>query len=115
MGEGHLRKTQARFEERARRRAERERREKFKRVIPLGLLGTLAVLFAGYVLFGTFRASGTFESPNAKAHFTVDTEKLELGDQKLGHPIKASFTVKNVGDGRLTLDAPPMVKALEGC
>jgi hypothetical protein len=84
-------------------------------VLPFALLGAAALAVIGFALFGALRTSGALESPNAQARFIVDTQKLELGDQKLGKGIKASFKVTNTGDGRLTLSAPPMVKALEGC
>ncbi len=115
MAEGNMRRTQARMEERMRRRAEQERSARLKRMIPLGILGALAVIAIGFVLFGTLRTSGALDNPNGKPKFTVDSEKLELGDQKLGHAIKASFKVTNTGDARLTLNAPSMVTALEGC
>ncbi len=115
MAEEHVRKTQARYEERARRRAERERRERIIHLIPFGLIGVIALLLIGFGFYSSIKTTGVFVDPNGKAQFTVDTEKLELGDQKLGRPIKASFNVKNTGDGKLTLSTPPMVTALEGC
>ncbi len=115
MAEAKISRTQARSADRARRRAEKERQERIKFLIPFGILGVLAVLAIGFVAYSTLQSSGALEPAGAKPKFTVDTEKLELGDQKLGHPIKASFNIKNTGDGRLTLSTPPMVTALEGC
>ena len=115
MAQARTRKTEARGAERMRRRAARERRATIRGLLPFGILGAAALLVVGLALFGSLRTSGALDSPNAKPRFTVDTEKLELGEQELGKGIKASFNVKNTGDGRLTLSTPPMVKALEGC
>lgn len=115
MAETRISKQQARLAERQRRRAERERRERLTWMIPVGILGAVVLFIVGLGLFGALKSSGVIDSPNGKAKFTVDTEKLELGDQKLGRPINASFKVTNAGDGRLTLNTPPMVTALEGC
>ena len=115
MAEEPVRKTQARTAERIRRRAERERNERIKRLIPFGIIGAVLVLLVGFAVTSTLRASGVFSDPNAKPNFTVDTEKLELGDQKLGSTVRATFNVKNTGQGALQLNVPPMPSVLEGC
>ncbi len=115
MAEKRMRKTEVRIAERQRRRAEQERREWLKRLIPFGILGVLAVALVGFVLYGTVKSSGALDNPNGKAQLTVDHEKLELGDQKLGTTVRAEFNIKNTGDGTLRMNVPAMPKAVEGC
>jgi hypothetical protein len=45
----------------------------------------------------------------------VSTERLDLGKQIFDRPVRASFTIKNSGTGRLTLNVPRVATVLEGC
>ncbi len=108
-------KAEARIAERQKRRAERERRNKLNRLIPIGIVGIVAVFLVGLVAFSTMKTAGAFENPDGKAHIEVDNEKLDLGDQKLGSTVRASFNIKNTGDGTLKMTVPSMPTAVEGC
>lgn len=46
---------------------------------------------------------------------SVDQETLDFGDVQFETPIRAAFTVKNVGDSPLTLPQSPEVELLQGC
>ncbi len=115
MAEKRTSKGQARLAERQRRRAERERRDQFSRLLPFGILGLIAVVVVGLGIFGALHSSGALEDPNAKPQLTVDKEKLDLGDQKLGSTVRAQFNIKNTGTGILRMQVPAMPTALEGC
>ncbi len=115
MAEKQTGKTPARLAERQRRRAERERQESLKRLIPFWVLGLIAVFIVGLGAFGAIRSTGAFANPNGKSQFSVDAEKLELGDRKLGTSVRAEFKVKNTGDGILKMQVPSMPTAVEGC
>ncbi len=45
----------------------------------------------------------------------VDKEEIDLGEVKLGSPVKVSFKITNVGDIPLRFDKAPYVEVLEGC
>ena len=116
MAEKPVRRTLARNAERERRRAQQERRQKLTWQIPLAALGVFAVLAAAYFLFTTVtKPPGAVSAGVNGAHFQVDTEKLDLGDQPLGQTVHASFNVKNSGDGSLTLNAAQIATVLQGC
>ncbi len=115
MAEKRTGKIPARLAERQRRRAERERRENLFRLLPFGILGLVAVIVVGLGIFGALRSSGAIDDPNGKPQITVDNEKLELGDQKLGSTVRAQFNIKNSGTGTLKMKVPSMPTALEGC
>ncbi len=46
---------------------------------------------------------------------TVDSDRVDLGDQKLGNTVSVSFKLKNVGDQPLTFSKEPYVEVKEGC
>jgi hypothetical protein len=116
MSDKPIRKTQLRAAERERRRMQRERNERLKWQIPLAPLGAIVVLAVAYFVFTTVTKSSNAVSAGVnRAHFQVDTEKLDLGDQALGNTVHASFNVQNTGDGTLTLNPARTATVLEGC
>ncbi len=115
MADKDTSKGQTRLAERQRRRAEQERRDRLTRLLPFGILGLIAIFVVGLGIFGALRSTGVFENSNGKAQFTIDNEKLELGDQKLGSTVRAQFNIKNTGTGTLKMQVPGMPTAVEGC
>lgn len=102
MSEKPTRKTKARAAEQFRQRAQQERNRKLKTWIPIVVIGMLVVAFAAFVF-----ASSTVNSTSGTPHLQVDSEKIDLGKQIFNKPVRAAFTVKNDGDGTLTLNTPP--------
>jgi hypothetical protein len=45
----------------------------------------------------------------------VDKESIDLGDQKVGHLVSASFEITNVGDQPLRITEAPYVEVAAGC
>jgi hypothetical protein len=45
----------------------------------------------------------------------VDRTEIDLGRLPFEQPARATFTLTNAGDGTLTLDGSPPVRAVEGC
>ena len=45
----------------------------------------------------------------------VDRTEIDLGRLPFERPARAMFTLSNAGDGPLTLDGSPPVRAVEGC
>ena len=115
MAEKSMSKAQSRLAERQRRRKEQERRDKLTGLIPFGIIGIVALFLIGFVVYGTLKSGGAFDNPNGKAQISVDHEKLELGDQKLGSTVRAQFNIKNTGDGTLRFTDKPYIEVLEGC
>lgn len=46
---------------------------------------------------------------------TVDQEKIDLGDIKLGKTVKVTFKLTNVGDQPLRFSKAPYIEVAEGC
>ncbi len=115
MPEKTMRRTQARIQERERRRAERERKERLKWQIPFGLAGLLVVLALAIFVLNTFATPKVANAGVVGPRFQLDTEKLDLGKQPLGKTVHASFEVQNTGDDALTLNAAQTATVLEGC
>lgn len=113
MSEKPLRRTQLRVAERERRRQQQIRKRKLIKVVPLGILGAVILLALGYSVITTFTEAVSLQGGTPTLQ--VDTEKIDLGDQKLGQTVHASFNVKNTGTGRLSLNVPSSPKVLEGC
>jgi hypothetical protein len=45
----------------------------------------------------------------------ISAERLDLGKQVFDRNVRASFEITNTGTGTLTLQAPRVATALEGC
>lgn len=114
MANQSIRKTQARVQERQRRRAKQDRLEKLRLVAPFAAGALLLLLVVGYFLFTSSAGPQVTTGVNGP-QVQVDTDKLDLGDQPLGNPVHASFDVKNTGDGTLTLNPAKIATVLEGC
>ena len=111
MSEQPMRRTQARAAERERRRAQQQRANTIKNRAPL-ILGMVVVVFVIFVVATTMNQTtvGTLG-----ARFQSDVERIDLGKQIFDKPVRATFTIKNVGDSSLRLDVPKVATLLEGC
>ncbi len=78
------------------------------------LLGGIVLISAAIVGFVWF-ALAPNRNANGTPQLQVNTERLDLGKQIFNKTVRASFTVKNVGTGTLTLNVPRSVTLLEGC
>jgi hypothetical protein len=87
-------------------------------VIGLGL-----VIFAGWSLLKgsskTGKAVGTVEATMVpglvKTNLKADKDLVDLGDVKLGNPVKVSFEITNTADQPIEIIKQPYVEAIEGC
>lgn len=114
MSERPLRKTEARIAERERRRAQTQG----KNIWGILLLGIAVIAFAvaGYMIYdGVSQPVRPVNAGSIGPRLQVDREQIDLGDRKFNQPVRATFNIKNVGDGTLTLNVPRLVTVLEGC
>ena len=74
----------------------------------LALIG-LAILALVWFALTPNRGSG------GVPQLQVSTDRLDMGRQTFGNTVYASFDVKNIGTGTLTLSVPPSATLLEGC
>lgn len=72
-------------------------------------LVSLAVLIVVWIALSPNRGNG------GVPQIQVNAERLELGKQLFGRPVRAAFTVTNAGNGALTLQVPRVATVLEGC
>jgi hypothetical protein len=90
--------------------------EKPRRQFPLVWLfgGAVLLILAG---IGVWVWSTTIEvgSGNTGPRLSVNAEKLDFGDVKLGKTVRAEFVLTNTGDRTLTLDSSTPVRVVEGC
>jgi hypothetical protein len=107
-----IRKTQARVDERARARHQAEQRNLVTRSLPF-VIGAAVVLFI--VIVAIIFTTNQTTAGTASARLQVDREQIDFGNQIFDQPVRATFTVTNVGAGALKLDVPRVVTALEGC
>lgn len=82
----------------------------------------LAWLFGGAALLilvgiGVWFLSTTIEvGPGSTGpRLSMNAERLDFGDVKLGKTVRAEFVVTNTGDRNLTLDSSTPVRVVEGC
>ena len=46
---------------------------------------------------------------------SVEPQRIDMGEVKLGTPVKASFVVTNIGDQALKFTEAPYIELVEGC
>ncbi|CAG0948220.1 hypothetical protein ANRL3_00014 [Anaerolineae bacterium] len=109
MSNQPIRKTQTRAAERERARQHTERRDTITRALPF-VIGAAIVLFIVVAVFLVFNQTAT-----GAPRLQVDREKIDLGNRVFNQPVRATFTVKNAGDGALKLETPQVATVLEGC
>jgi hypothetical protein len=88
-----------------------------------GLSPLLIVLGGAMILIVTLiialqpstNTSPTTPEVSGAARLKADKQKIDLGDVKLGTPVKVSFQLTNVGDQPLKLTKAPYVEIKEGC
>ncbi len=110
-----IRKTEARIAERQRARAEEQRKGMMKKFIPLAVVFLVAVFLVFVGLTTLAKTSSENIQGATGPRFQVDREKIDMGKQIFNNTVRAAFTVKNVGDGTLKLEAPKVASILEGC
>lgn len=106
-----IRKTQARATERERARQQTERRNTLTHALPF-VIAAAVVLFIGIVIF---LASNQATPGVVGARLQVDQEKIDLGNRIFEQSVRATFTLKNIGDGTLKLEVPRVATLIEGC
>ena len=80
------------------------------------ILGGLVV-----VVPAVFAFRGKDSNPKANievrgsSSLQADTEKIDLGDVKLGKTVEVSFQLSNVGDKTLEFTKAPYIEVVEGC
>lgn len=111
MSNQPIRRTQARLAARERLRVQQQRNTRMKQLIPFAL-GGIVLLFVVFVALTTINQT---TGGVIGARIQIDRDEIDLGNQPFDRTVRAMFTVKNVGDGTLKLEAPRLVTALEGC
>ncbi|MBI5034813.1 MAG: hypothetical protein HZB51_30180 [Chloroflexi bacterium] len=110
-----IRKTEARVAERRRARTGEQRPSAMKKFIPLVVVFVVAV-FVIFVGIATLQEASNPDVQGATGpRLQVDREKIDLGKQIFDKTVRAAFTVKNIGDSTLKLEAPRVAALLEGC
>ncbi len=94
-------------------RAREQRGAQTKKLIPLAI-GAIVVLFVVFVAFAALNQA-TPANGGGAPRLQVDREKIELGNRIFDQPVRATFNVKNVGNGALKLETPRIATVLEGC
>lgn len=106
-----IRKTQARTLERGRVRQQIERRNTLTRTLPF-VIAAAVVLFISIVIFLALNQA----TPGVVgARLQVDQERIELGNRVFDQSVRATFTIKNIGDETLKLEVPRVATLIEGC
>jgi hypothetical protein len=78
--------------------------------------GILLVAVAAFVLWAGNRPEPNFTPQVSGAPaISVEPTQIDMGDVKLGTPVKADFLVKNLGDQPLKFTEDPYIELVEGC
>jgi hypothetical protein len=60
-------------------------------------------------------AKGNAATSSGHPRLTVNHEKIDLGDVKLGQTVEAAFELTNAGDAPLTITDTPYIEVVAGC
>jgi hypothetical protein len=83
--------------------------------IVAGVVALVAVVaVAAFMLSGASQPKVEVTVKGAPS-LSVDRNKIDFGDVKLGQTVQASFVVANVGDKPLRFSEPPYIEVVEGC
>ncbi len=88
----------------------------------LGWLVAAGIAGLALLLGGLYAASqggtGTIAANKpavTEGSLKIDPGEVNMGDQKLGRVVNASFTIQNVGDKTLTISEQPYIELVKGC
>jgi len=98
--------------------SKRGRAQPRRGLIPLLLAVGVALLIIITLIIAlqpSKNTSPTTPEVTGTARLKADKQKIDLGDVKLGTPVKASFQLTNIGDQPLKLTKAPYVEIKEGC
>lgn len=76
----------------------------------VGLLAIVAVL-----AWQNSRGVAPDTASGGAPKLQVDQTSIDFGDVPLNKIVKASFKLRNIGDGTLTISHPPVPEVVEGC
>ncbi len=89
-------------------RKKRQQNSSWFLFVGIALIAVALLAFIWFALTPQRASSGT-------PQLQVNTERLDFGKQIFEKPVHASFQIKNVGSGTLTLSVPRSATLLEGC
>ncbi len=116
MSEKQIRKTEVRIVERGRRRGQQQRRQELPRRLAILAIVMIALFAAGYSVYTRVYQPPRGVNPGVIGpRVQVDKEQIDLGRRIFNQPVRAVFTITNVGDDTLNLSVPRVVTALKGC
>lgn len=93
-------------------RGKPQRKSKLPLFLTIG--GVVALIITAFFAFQKKSTPYTPEVTGGPS-IKVDKEEVDLGDVKLGNPVKVSFKITNVGDKPLRFEEAPYVEVREGC
>jgi hypothetical protein len=105
------RKEYAMANKQTRRNQAQNRNGTLLRLIPI----VAAILFVVVAAIYVISLQSTPSPSTTGARLQFDREQIDLGKQIFDRPARATFAVKNVGNGALKLDVPKNSTLLEGC
>ena len=88
-----------------------------KQAWPMILLlgGGLLLVIGAIVAFNKPSQPQPATEVTGSPSLSVNQEKVDFGDVKLGQTVEASFQITNVGDQTLRFTKAPYIEVLEGC
>lgn len=79
------------------------------------LLGGVALLALAYFLWQSQNRTHVPVEVSGGPRLSVDKERIDLGDVRLGQTVRVTFEVANTGDQTLNFQEAPYIEVIEGC
>ena len=93
----------------------KKKSQKSRMPLWLTLAGLALVLIAGLVIWSGNRQTKANVEVKGAPRLSVETDKIDHGNLKLGTPIRDNIRIANIGDQPLQFTKAPYIEVVEGC
>jgi len=110
MAQGTMTRERRRLQEQRKAQARVKRQNQIRQWAPIAAVTLVFLAGIAYITWLQIKPTIT-----GTPHLVINQTEIDLGTQKYNTTVRASFQIRNDGDGTLTLNAPDRPTVVEGC